>query len=195
MSHGRAWEHGLHCGNGAVTHERSMRAQVGLLLLACACALVGCHTATTQALGDREIVSEFCRNAEPVESGDLVGVSFPAMDDRTLMAAVRLARDADSQLYGDLAAVILRVHRAESTKYLTTFGLPIQQDVPRLFAARFAYVWRFPGDEPLLAEVAKWIRETTPETVDSELLRAEVHQGSTGSETTQGSGYNDNLNQ
>lgn len=149
-----------------------MKPPLTVALVACVAAACGCTHERLKI--DRAQVQAFCRQAEPVISPDLVGVSFPEMDDRTLMSAVNLARNADPQLYGDLAAVILRVHRAQSDDFRTSCVFPMHQDVPRLFAAKFAYMWQFPGDEPLLSWVADWILVNSPELVNSELLREEI---------------------
>ena len=77
-------------------------------------------------------------------------------------------------MYGDLAAVILRVHRIQRNRYPTTIPLPLHEDIPRFFAARFAYGWQFRSDEPLLRQVADWIVQNSPDVVDSDLLRMEI---------------------
>jgi hypothetical protein len=161
------------------TMARGRQVMTRLLCLAAAatCLPVGCDSRRPVILDDRQIVQEFCQVAKPVVHDDLVGVSFPDMDSRTMMAAVRLARRCDEQLYGDLGAVILRVHRFESSRASTTSPFPVHQDVPRLFAARFGRGWEFNSDEPLLAQVAEWIQDSTPETLDSALLRREIQGG------------------
>lgn len=121
----------------------------------------------------RQRVHQFCKNAEPVMMSG--SVSFPNMDDTTLLAAARLGRRADRQFYSDLAAVIIRMDRIQKSVSPLTITFEMTQDVPRHFAARFAQLWchYFSGD-PLLADIADWIRQENGKLFSSELLTAEL---------------------
>ncbi len=122
-------------------------------------------------------VHQFCMNAKPVIMPETGNVSFPEMDDTTLLAAARLARQGDKQFYSDLAAVIIRVNRAQELASPTSIPFEDTQDVPRHFTARYgAYMWQVLGSNPVLSEIADWIRSENGRLFSSELLTAELSQ-------------------
>lgn len=124
----------------------------------------------------RQRVYQFCKNAEPVMMSAGI-VSFPDMDDITLLAATRLARRGDNQFYSDLAAVIIRMDRIQNSVSSMTIPFELTQDVPRHFAAPYSQMWyHYTHGAGTLADVADWIKLEEGKLFSSELLTIELEQ-------------------
>ena len=151
-------------------------AAVGLVLLAAALAAAcGCYGPETRAEWLRT-VHEYCSTATPFIAPGCLGYELPSMDDRTVLAAVKLQRLDDPEFYGDLAAVIVRLYRAQALDF------PISQlcgrdDVMYLFRAGFEQCWRdFPGDEVVMSDLFHWIVRERGTRFGSPLLEEEIQK-------------------